>query len=656
MQSRRFLVTCVFLFLILGVSCKKNTETNPGVLHLGWAKVGSIVLSQQTANTNLPVDSAITISFNNKLDTGTARSAIVLKKSDQSAVGCRISFSNGSTLVRMKPDQPLGYVTGYTLQIGASIKGASGETFPGAEYVFTTVNGKLKVETITLNNVDLRNPAIPRNVDWKSLTIRVTFSDALDTAGYKTRFILSGGIPLSSAISEDHKTVMLQNTLQLADITKYSFAITTNLKAANGFTFDGFLNSFYTAVDTVPKFPVISDDELLTLIQQKVFSYFYDFAHPACGMARERNTSGNLVTTGGSGFGVMALVVGMNRNFISRNDGLVRLDKILTFLETCDRYHGAWPHWLNGSTGKAIPFSPHDDGGDLVETSYMVQGLLTMRQYLDSGVPAEKELADRITVLTAGVEYDWFTRGQDALYWHWSPNYGWENSFRITGYNETLITYVVASTSATHPISAAVYHKGYALSGGIKNGNSYYGYVLPLGPPYGGPLFFTHYSYLGLNPKTLQDAYANYWQQNVNQSLINWSYCVHNPMNWVGYGTACWGLTASDNPWGYDAQSPTNDLGVITPTAAVSALPYTPEQSMKAIRNFYYVLGNRLWGEYGFYDAFDMTEGWWSNSTLAIDQGPQICMIENYRTGLLWNLFMSCPEVNSGLTKLGFTW
>ncbi len=467
---------------------------------------------------------------------------------------------------------------------------------------------------------------------------------------------MSGSIPLSCTLSVDQKSITLLNTKQLVDISKYTFAVTNNLKARNGFTFDGFLNSFYTAIDTTPKFPLITDDELLTLIQQKTFRYFYDFAHPACGMARERNSSGDVVTTGGSGFGIMALVVGMNRNFIARSDGMARLGKILGFLETCDRYHGAWPHWLNGATGKTIPFTTQDDGGDLVETSYMVEGLLTMRQYLDSNVASEKLLSDRINVLVNGVEYDWFTRGQNVLYWHWSPDYNWYMNMQIRGYNETLITYIVAAASTTHTISPAVYHQGYAQNGGIKNGNSYYGHVLPLGESYGGPLFFTHYSFLGLNPKNLVDTYANYWTQNVNQSLINQAYCIQNPKNYIGYSAACWGLTASDNPWGYNAHSPTNDLGVITPTAAISALPYVPEQSMKAIRQFYYVFGNRLWGEYGFYDAFDATEGWWADSTLAIDEGPIICMIENYRSSLLWDLFMSCPEVDAGLTKLGFTY
>jgi len=437
---------------------------------------------------------------------------------------------------------------------------------------------------------------------------------------------------------------------KLQDLTKYSFAISSGLKATNGYTFAGFSNVFTTA--TIP----LSDEDLLTLVQRQTFKYFYDYAHPASGMARERSGSGNIVTTGGSGFGVMALIVGMERGFITRNQGITHLTKLISFLETADRFHGAWSHWIDGNTGRVIPFGTKDDGGDLVETAFMAQGLIAMRQYLNASVVTEKSLIDRITALYNGIEWDWYRRGgQNVLYWHWSPNYAWDMNFPLHGYNETLITYILAASSTTHTIPAVVYQQGYALNGGIKNGKSFYGYVLPVGYDYGGPLFFAHYSFLGLDPRNLSDAYANYWTQNVNHSLINWQYCVTNPKKYPNYTATCWGLTASDIPNGYTASSPTNDVGVIAPTAAVSSLPYTPEQSMDAIRYFYYNVGDRLWGEYGFHDAFDVHSNWWADSYLAIDQGPEIVMIENYRTGLIWNLFMSCPEVNNGLNKLGFT-
>jgi hypothetical protein len=255
-------------------------------------------------------------------------------------------------------------------------------------------------------------------------------------------------------------------------------------------------------------------------------------------------------------------------------------------------------------------------------------------------------------MLYNSVEFDFFTQGMNALYWHWSPNYGFQMNMVLRGYNETLICYVLGAGSPTHAISRDTYKYGYMNNGSILNGNNYYGITLPVGGPYGGPLFFTHYSFLGLDPRGLEDEYVNYWDQNVAHSMINWKYCEANPLNYVGYSAVCWGLTASDNQSGYSAHSPTNDIGVISPTAAVSSIPYTPVQSLAAIRHFYYMLGDRLWGPYGFYDAFNITAGWWGTSNLAIDQGPMVVMIENYRTGLIWDLFMSCPEVQNGLRRL----
>jgi hypothetical protein len=543
----------------------------------------------------------------------------------------------------------------YAIKISGSLKGASGETFTSMEVKFKPAQGEFELTAITLNGIDFNIPSNPKDIAPDSIDIEIEFSHPLDPQDYQAYFTLSGDPELLITLSADQKHVTILNVDHLSNYKRYFLSISNTLTAENGYHFGGFSNSFYTGLDSTYKFPPISDDELLTLVQSQTFKYFYDFAHPNSGMARERNTSGDIVTSGGSGFGVMALIVGMERGFVSRQQGLDHLNKMLNYLETCDRFHGAWPHWLNGATGKTVPFSQQDDGADLVETSYMIQGLMTMRQYLNPAVPEESALVDRMNALIDAVEWDWFRQGgQNVLYWHWSPNYGWAINMQIRGYNETLIVYIMAAASTTHTIPANVYQQGYARSGGIRNGNQYYGYTLPLGEPYGGPLFFTHYSHLGLDPRNLQDQYANYWEQGVNMSLINWAYCADNPKGYVGYSEACWGLTASDNPGGYSAHSPNNDLGTITPSAAVSALPYVPEQSMAAIRHFYYLLGDQLWGQYGFYDAFDFSENWWASSYLAIDQGPIICMIENYRTGLLWDLFMSSPEVQDGLTKLGF--
>lgn len=404
----------------------------------------------------------------------------------------------------------------------------------------------------------------------------------------------------------------------------------------------------------------LPDSALLEIVQKQTFRYFWNFGHPVSGLARERSNVAydygqEVITTGGSGFGIMAIIVAANRKWISREQAVNRLLKMVNFLLKADSYHGVFPHWLNGETGKTIPFSRKDDGADLVESSFLFQGLLCARQYYDGQTPKEQELRNKIGWLWEGVEWDWFTRGgQEVLYWHWSPNNDWSMNFPLRGFNECLITYVLAASSERYPVAANVYHRGWAQSDFFKNGKTFYDIKLPLGFDYGGPLFFSHYSFLGLNPKGLKDRYADYWEQNTNHTLINRAYCLDNPKKFKGYGENSWGLTASDDNNGYDAHSPTNDNGTITPTAALSAFPYTPEYSMKALRHFYEDLGDRIWGEYGFTDAFNETANWYGKSYLAIDQGTTIVMIENYRTGLLWKLFMSCPEIQKGLKKLDF--
>src|SRR4030095_9216888 len=351
------------------------------------------------------------------------------------------------------------------------------------------------------------------------------------------------------------------------------------------------------------------------------------------------------------------VVVGINRNFVTRAEGLSRVQKIVTFLKnTAPNFHGAYSHWLNGSTGAVVPFAPNDNGADLVETSYLIMGLLSARQYFNAADAAETTLRSDINGLWNSVDWDWFRQnGKKVLYWNWSPNFAWAVNVPIQGWNETLITYVLAASSPTHSIQKAVYDSGYARNGAMVNNNIYYGYKLPLGPQYGGPLFFEHYSFMGINPNGLVDAYANYQTQTSNHTNINYEYCKANPKQYCVYSDSCWGLTASDIENGYTASSPTNDVSVIAPTAALSSLPYTTTESLKALKFFYYVLGDKLWGEYGLRDAFSLQDLWFANSYLAIDQGPIIVMIENYRTGLLWNLFTGCPEVKTGMQLLGFT-
>jgi len=419
----------------------------------------------------------------------------------------------------------------------------------------------------------------------------------------------------------------------------------------------------------------LDDAGLLTMVQEANFRYYWEGAHPIAGMALE-NIPGDeqIVATGASGFGIMALLVGVERGFINREQGAERLLKIAEFLEQADRFHGAWPHFLDGRTGKALPvFGKYDGGGDLVETAFLVQGLLAARQYFRGGSEAERRLHEKITRLWETVEWDWYRRfpESDFLYWHWSPEYVWHLDHKLIGWNETMIVYLLAMASPTHTVPAELYYRGWASQSDeaaryrrgwgettdgdrYVNGKNYYGIRLEVGVGSGGPLFFTHYSFLGLDPRALRDRYTNYFENNRRIALINRAYCIANPGGYQGYGERCWGLTASDGPWGYMAHEPKpkQDRGTMTPTGALASFPYAPEASMEALKYYYRDLGDRLWGVYGFRDAFNLTEDWWSPIFMGLNQAPITIMIENHRSGLLWKLFMSNPEVGPAAEKI----
>ena len=414
---------------------------------------------------------------------------------------------------------------------------------------------------------------------------------------------------------------------------------------------------------TSPALPAdkLSDTDLLDLVQRQSFQYFWTGGHPLSGLARDRchvstKPHDDLITTGGSGFGVMSILVAAERGWVSRMAAVSRINAMLDVLVRAPCYHGMFPHFMNGATGATIPFSRKDDGADLVESSFLFQGLLCARAYFDQDDPLELRLRETISYLWREAEWNWFTQGnRKVLSWHWSPTNGFALNHDIRGWNECLITYVLAASSPRYPIDIETYRDGYAEARHFLNGRSFEGVQLPLGPDGGGPLFFAHFSFCGLDPRGLRDAYADYWQQNVNHTRINFEYCCRNPLNIKGYGAACWGLSASESIAGYAAHAPDNDLGVIAPAAALASFPYAPKESMAALRHFYEYYGDEIWGKFGFVDGFSPQDKWVSQHFLSISQGPTVIMIENYRSGLLWKLFMGIPEIQAGLRRLGFT-
>ncbi len=653
MKQIRFLSFVLLCFL--SVSCQ---EDSPQPLTVTKILVGSIELNLTDNNptSGLSTNSDIQIFFDKPITQNISNTDIELTDGTNT-IPVTLFLLNENKGVRITLQQELLTNQVYTINL-KNIKAEDGGNLLQREFQFTTRVGLLEIESATVNGQAWpTNTSRLSNITYNNVQVSITFSAPLNATliNNSNFFILGNNAPsLTVTLSENKKTVTLTPNGALQHFRRYRVIISDEITGERQESFSGFQKDFYTSIDFSPKKPVISDDELLTLVQAQTFKYFYDFAQANSGMARERNTSGDLVTSGGSGFGLMALIVGIERGFITREQGLTRFEKIISFLETADRFHGAWAHWMNGNTGDVIPFSTKDNGGDLVETSFLVQGLITVRQYLNPNVAREQNLINRINELWEDVEWSWYRKNnENVLYWHWSPNFGWEMNFPMYGYFEQQITYILAAASPTYSIPKIVYANGYGRNGAIVKNNFHYGIQLPLESP--APLFWVHYSYLGMHPN-IKDDYANYWTQNKNATLINRAYCIANPRGFIGHSATCWGLTSSDTPGGYFAHAPGNDNGTISPTAALSSFPYTPEQSMEALKFFYYTLGDRLWGPYGFYDAFNPTQDWYASSYLAIDQGPIIVMIENHRTGLLWNLFMSAPEIQTAFTKLKITY
>lgn len=522
------------------------------------------------------------------------------------------------------------------ISLFCSCKGAgSAEVLPNAFLMSFRINGVQSALGVPVSSVPLDNAVM-----------EFELSENLDGTHPGPADITVTGASSSSFevfVHETDKSILVIRAVESLPAFK-----TIRLRIPAGKLFgvnliDDISVSFTTEYDPSDKFPRISDDELFEKVQRAAFGYFWDYAHPVSGLSRERLGSGDTVTSGGSGFGLMTIPVGIERGWISREEGVQRVLKTVKFLaEKAERFHGAWPHWLNGSTGKAIAFSTYDNGADLVETAFMIEGLLTLKHYFNGSSEDETAIRNGIQSLWESVEWDWFRQdGQNRLYWHWSPNYGWKMNMAISGWNEAMIVYVLAAASPTHSIDKKVYDEGWTRNGANKLN-------------YRSPLFFTHYSFLGLDPRWLKDEHFDYWAENTKMAQTNHDYCASKTAN--GYSDACWGLTASDYSKGYTASSPNNDKGTVAPTAALASFPYVPELSKKAMEYFYYVVGDRLWGDYGFRDAFSLKDNWFASSYIAIDEGPIVVMMENYRTGLLWNCFMQDGDVQAGLTKLGFTW
>jgi hypothetical protein len=538
--------------------------------------------------------------------------------------------------------------------------------------VFTVISCTAKPESTPLS---VRWKSVDGTVVKKSLfsgssiqpEIRISFSDPVNkktvegSVSFVDKTFTKNDIPVAVSITFENRdsTIVIKPVSKLEYLQTYELKITSSLKSFNDGTITtDFVLPVQTGINPSDKRPRISDEALLDTIQKATFHYFWSYASETSGLVPDRNTANrDYCAIGATGFGVMTLPGAIERSFITREQGLARMQKIVWFLKNkAAKFKGVFPHYINGITG-AIVADGQLDGYDVVETSLLMMGLLTARQYFDAPSASETQLRQDITTLYENVEWNYFTNGnQNSLFWSKDTN-GWGIALR--GWNETMIAYILAASSPTHTIGKQVYDQGFAANGAMKDGRTYYGFTLPLGTAgdSGGSLYISQFSFLGVDPRGLSDEYANYETQTRNHALINHAHCKANPLNYYAYSDSCWGLTAGATKEGYRQMKPTNDLGYILPSASVASLPYAPEEAMKAIHYFYYRLGDLLWTEYGFTDSFNLSiyPYWVALEVFGYDQMNMFCAIENYRSGLNWKLFTSNPEIKAGMKKLGFS-
>jgi len=519
------------------------------------------------------------------------------------------------------------------------------------------------VRSIIFNQSELDNSSrvifIDKLVAFKSLDVVPSVTEFTAT-GYDSNTELNWDFPLEYLSYRIYASFDGGESYEIRDETKDSVYLDFVPEEAKNSTVHYRITAFVQEKESEPventaEIKDFTNEELLDMFQHYSFRYFWEGAHQATGMAMERiSGDGTTVASGATGMGLMAMIIAYEREYQPREEIKDRVLKIFEFLENCSRYHGAWSHWYNAETYHTKPFTTPDDGGDLVETSYVAAGLIALRNYFSGSDTKSTQIREKASQLWEGIDWGWYRQGQNVLYWHWSPNYGFQMNMKIKGWNECMITYIMAASSPTHNVQKEVYDQGWASSGGIASKRTFYNYEINLSPDWGGPLFWLHYSFLGINPHELEDQYADYWQELVNTAMIHHAYAIDNPLGHTNYSDKCWGLTSSDDPTGYVAHRPHGvDNGTISPTAALASMPYTPEESMKALKYFYRERGSDLFGIYGPYDAFNDNHNWVKKGYIGIDQGPIVVMIENYRTELLWQNVMKDADIQTGLDKLG---
>lgn len=412
-------------------------------------------------------------------------------------------------------------------------------------------------------------------------------------------------------------------------------------------------------------------------LKQRTFNYFWQIVDTANFQTDDRYPTRHFTSIAATGFALASYIIGVENTYISREAAAERVHKALNWLWNSKQgpdnqgttgYKGLYYHFLNyvdGTRYKDVELSTIDSG-------LLFAGILACQSYFDKDQAIENEIRSLADSLFLRAEWDWAMNNQDVMSMGWKPESGFiEASWK--GYNEAMILLIMAMGSPTHPIpddSWENWTKTYEWE-------SFYGYEhLNF-----GPLFGHQYSHMFIDFRGIQDAYMqekqiDYFENSRRATLANRAYCMDNPSDFKGYGENFWGLTACDGPANtklmlqnrerifktYNARGAAHgyieDDGTITPTAAGGSIPFTPDESIATLFAMKEKFGERLYQEYGFKDAYNLTfaeEGWFNPDYIGIDQGPILIMLENHETELIWNLMKKNQYIINGLQKAGFT-
>jgi hypothetical protein len=402
-----------------------------------------------------------------------------------------------------------------------------------------------------------------------------------------------------------------------------------------------------------------NSNAFLDYLQQANFDYFWYAANPANGLVPDRSTSGSACSIAAVGFGLTAIGIGIDHGWISRTQGVTRVMATLnTFLNGPQGpgtsgiigYNGWFYHFLDMNTALRSPGSELSS----IDTALLLSGILYCKQYFNGTNSNETSIRMMSDSIFNRVNWTWMAQGSQKVAMGWQPTTGFSGFGNWIGYDEGMILYLLGMGTATNPLPASAW--SYWTSGYIWA--TYYGQSFVPFPP----LFGHEYSHCWIDFRHTADAYMNsqsstYFENSRRAALAQQSYCIANPLGWVGYDSNVWGLTASDGPSGYTARGAPpalNDDGTIAPTAAGGAMAFAPDISLPTLQYLYTNGKNALWTAYGFIDAFNQSVSWYDNAELGIDQGPIVIMIENYRTQRPWRLFMQNAEIQRGLQQAGF--